>query len=279
MTPSELRVWWEAFVQAADEIEASTALPHPFEQGEFAFLAHSLTLGAQDAALRVLHRVHQQVPPGWYPCFLGTEEDAQDHLQAALLRVPARAMEQGRWVAATLWSGEQLGDVLEGESRLVAPAQPPKDTLRLDLATGTERPAPRPSCEEALGMLLQDSPLAALRTLDEGAQVVLGFFATTEPWTLPAFLNLGGFNANPRAGEHVGVLAHMNRRDDAWPLVLGPDAVELVAGRMPESWQEAFDLAQWHLDYCTDLLEMGYESLREVASHLRRSRLWTFVWE
>jgi len=122
-------------------------------------------------------------------------------------------------------------------------------------------------------MLLQD-----LTTGRMPGRVAVAHIDVDESWMVPAKLRVGGVNAHPPAGVHVAVLRWWGARFGARLVGLTHEALEVHVVERPETWAEAFALAQEHLDYCPNIIEPGMTSLRDVAARLKTTRVWSFFW-
>lgn len=99
----------------------------------------------------------------------------------------------------------------------------------------------------------------------------------TEDWTeVFAYARFGGWNACPWPHEHVAAFRHWTARYRLELVGMSHDALQLRAGKRPETREEALALAREHYAYCPDL---GEQTLSELAAGLMANDWWFFWWD
>ncbi|MGV6812560.1 MAG: DUF4253 domain-containing protein [Brevirhabdus sp.] len=109
--------------------------------------------------------------------------------------------------------------------------------------------------------------------------VYITVLPTRSPTHVPAWLNMGGWNANPAPEYHVALLEHWHELYGAVPVVMGPDIIELRVDRRPVDWQEALDVAKTMYLYDHDIVWQGVGSIAALAASLQVSDYWYFWWD
>lgn len=108
--------------------------------------------------------------------------------------------------------------------------------------------------------------------------LVLARASDEHPESLLPILGFGGTDHCPMPEEHIAVLAYWQALWGARLVVCTPTRLEIIVLRRPESWRDAFELAQEHLDYCPPLLHQSAHALKTRADMLRTQHLWVFDW-
>ena len=222
------------------------------------------TLDALSRALR------EEDGQAWTPIVIGSERAMTEHAEALLYAPSAESLLSGpaSEIAARLESGATVADVVEGWEDDAHAAPVP-----LSLLSEPASPwRPLPS--------LDSPPLAAIDPMTGSKYEAIWITIVPGPhaWRAPADLVFGGWNRNPLPTEHVAIQRHWARAHGARLIAVGARTLDVTVESLPESWSEAFALAQQHIDYCPDLIEPGAVNLRHIASRLRTSHLWSFHW-
>lgn len=102
---------------------------------------------------------------------------------------------------------------------------------------------------------------------------------TVQPWRVPAYLGLGGWNDCPDTPEHCAVLRHWHERYGAEIAAVGDDVIELSVTRPPLTREAALALAREQYEYCADIVDQGCETYAGLAATLLRGRIWFFWWD
>lgn len=98
-------------------------------------------------------------------------------------------------------------------------------------------------------------------------------------WEVPAYLNWGGWNANPAPEVHVAALRAWHERYGATLAGLGGDVMNLRVSRRPKSRDEALALSREHYAYCQDIIDQGVGTLSALAASYLESDWWYFWWD
>lgn len=99
-----------------------------------------------------------------------------------------------------------------------------------------------------------------------------------EAWTVPLIVPMGGYNECPQPAEQAVLFRDWQTRYGAVPAAVTGDSWLLRASRLPESDEEALELAREHFMFCSYVLE-GFVSIGAYAAYLKRSCNWSFWWD
>ncbi len=111
------------------------------------------------------------------------------------------------------------------------------------------------------------------------AEVIIALLPTELPWTVPAWLNLGGWNDCPIPDKHCAVWKTWGERYGAEPVGATEDVVEFLVRRPPETREAAMELAWEQHGYCQDIVSQGTETVSALAATLLDGRTWFFWWD
>lgn len=109
--------------------------------------------------------------------------------------------------------------------------------------------------------------------------VLLVLCPVATPWTIPAFLNLGGWNYCPEPHEHVAIFRYWFEKFGAVPGFIAYDTFEFFVERPPKTKEDAIDLALKHSQYCPDTVDQGHETVMNLAAALLNCHFWHFWWD
>ena len=112
----------------------------------------------------------------------------------------------------------------------------------------------------------------------DNVKLSLALVPCRAPWQVLETLGFGGWNDCPAPAEHTAVLRGWHERNGAVPLVLGGDALELLAAPI-EAPEEAKRVATEHYAYAPDTWTMDEEYVRVLTAWLRTYSVWTFWWD
>ena len=110
-------------------------------------------------------------------------------------------------------------------------------------------------------------------------QVHVLLIPTATPWHIPAILGLGGWNECPFAEHHCARWRRWESEYGATPVGVSGDVVEFAVSDGPDTRDGAIALARQQFAYCEDLVFQGYESIMNLAAHLKGARTWYFWWD
>lgn len=111
------------------------------------------------------------------------------------------------------------------------------------------------------------------------AEVVIALLPTEIPWTIPAWLDLGGWNDCPASDKHCAVWKVRGETYGAEPVGASEDVVEFLVHRPPETREAAMELAWEQHGYCQDIVTQGTETISRLAGTLLEGRTWFFWWD
>jgi hypothetical protein len=175
-----------------------------------------------------------------------------------------------------------------------APDAPLPTIIQMDASSGEQRQLSR---EETLASMLSEHEpqLGEWPSLPpESAELSVAFdilsgkprqrvhiaLIPTDDWTtVPAYLRWGGWNDCPHPEYHVAALRSWRDRFGAELIGLSFDTMNLRVKRGPETRDAAVELAREQYLYCTDIVDQGVETLRNLAAGLLAHRWWYFWWD
>ncbi|NGZ74021.1 DUF4253 domain-containing protein [Saccharibacillus sp. VR-M41] len=99
-----------------------------------------------------------------------------------------------------------------------------------------------------------------------------------EAWTAPLIVPMGGYNECPQPIEQAVLFRDWQKRFGAVPTAVAEDTWLLQVSRLPETDEEALNLAREHFIFCSYVLE-AFDSIGRYAAHLKSSRVWSFWWD
>ena len=110
-------------------------------------------------------------------------------------------------------------------------------------------------------------------------KVSIALIPAADATEIPAYLNLGNWNAMPAPEYHVAALRSWRDRHGAELVGLNSDTFNLQVSRPPASREEALALAREQYEYCADIVDQGTGSLSALAASLKVDRWWYFWWD
>jgi Domain of unknown function (DUF4253) len=163
------------------------------------------------------------------------------------------------------------------------PAEPPEEaglTVVYEYVPPPAKPLP-PGI--VAGLFAGDSAAffaAAPRGRFEVSEKVWIALIPADDWTaIPAYLNWGGWNANPAPEYHVAALRSWRDRYGAELVGMSGDVMNVRVSRRPETREEALELAREHYDYCDCPIYRGVGSVSNLAAALMAHNWWYFWWD
>lgn len=140
------------------------------------------------------------------------------------------------------------------------------------------------SYEELLGEWT-DPPLIekSLYILEENKKykvdnVFIGLADIAEPWMLPAYLRLGGWNECPYADIQCALMRYWQAEYGAEILSVSDDIIECTVKNPPKTREAALALAWQQFLFCADIVDTC-PTLSNLGSELINSHLWFFWWD
>ena len=110
-------------------------------------------------------------------------------------------------------------------------------------------------------------------------EVVLTIVPTTESWTVPCFLRIGGWNEVPYAEEHAALFKYWSEQFGATVVCIANDIIEMTVARPASTRDEALALARQQFIYCSDIVHQGVGSVEALAATLLGATVWYFWWD
>jgi hypothetical protein len=109
--------------------------------------------------------------------------------------------------------------------------------------------------------------------------VLLAKIPTAQPYEVPAYLRLGGWNECPDAAAHVAHWQRWQNKYGAEILCVSGDVIEATVAHPPTEKEECYMLAQEQFYYCQDIVTQGVETIDALAATLRGGKSWYFWWD
>ena len=112
-------------------------------------------------------------------------------------------------------------------------------------------------------------------------EVILARIPARNPWELPVYVPMGGFNDCPAPAQQAAVMKYWYEKYGAVPSLVTYDEWELTLPRPVADEGEALKLANEHYAFCYDRVEQ-YESgytIGKLAHCLMQSTVWYFWWD
>lgn len=110
-------------------------------------------------------------------------------------------------------------------------------------------------------------------------EIGLALLPVSAGWEVPAFFQIGGWNACPPPEIHVKLLRQWQAEFGAELVGYTGDVLELKVLRPPRAIEQARVLAQLQYAYCPDIVEQGVQTLENLARTLVDSSVWYFWWD
>ena len=107
----------------------------------------------------------------------------------------------------------------------------------------------------------------------------LGIIPAMTEADVPLSLAYGGWNDCPRPNVHSAMAKRWQASHGARIVATGPDTIEFIVDRPPETKQQALSLAKEHYLYCTDNVDQGAQTIGRYASKLLGAGVWSFWWD
>jgi hypothetical protein len=123
------------------------------------------------------------------------------------------------------------------------------------------------------------SPAYDIRTGKPLAEVFIGLIPVDEPWLVPAYLKMGGWNDCPDATVQLGFFKRWFDLYGAVVTTVADDIIEFNVSRPPTTAEASRRLAMEQYVYCTDIVDQGVQTLGNLAAALRGSPNWYFWWD
>ena len=112
-------------------------------------------------------------------------------------------------------------------------------------------------------------------------EVILAKIPTRNPWELPVYVPMGGFNDCPGPEQQAAVMKYWYEKYGAIPSVVTYDVWEFVLPQPVADKDEALKLANEHYSFCYDRVEQYADdyTVGKLAHCLMQSTVWYFWWD
>ena len=112
-------------------------------------------------------------------------------------------------------------------------------------------------------------------------EVILAKVSTSNPWELPIYLPMGGFNDCPPPAQQAAIMKYWFEKYGAVPGLVTYDEWECILPAPIENEYEALKVAKEQYHFCYDRVEQyasGY-TIGKLAHCLTQSDVWYFWWD
>jgi uncharacterized protein YfeS len=123
--------------------------------------------------------------------------------------------------------------------------------------------------------------ISANLTVGLSKEVILAKIPTKNPWELPIYMPMGGFNDCPPPAQQAAIMKYWYEKHGAAPGLCSYCEWEFVLPEPVTDKAEALSLANEHYSFCYDRVEQ-YEdeyTIGKLASCLTMSTVWYFWWD
>ncbi|MCL1866884.1 MAG: DUF4253 domain-containing protein [Oscillospiraceae bacterium] len=110
-------------------------------------------------------------------------------------------------------------------------------------------------------------------------ELIIAKIPAENPWELPAWVPMGGFNDCPVPYEQVAVFKRWNEKYGAVPGLVTSAVWEFYVESPPETDEEALALAMEQYAFCGDIVWQGLGTIRDLAKSLKNCNMWFFWWD
>ncbi len=201
------------------------------------------------------------------PVFLGTLEDLPTWMEVPLPEphhTHGDVIQRARELASVLIARQtDVADIVEGLDI------PPHDPAQANLLPDTQNLS---TFSNQINEIENTHPHTS-------RELILTLVQEDHPEYVLAHTGECLLNTDVTAEEHIAILLYWKKLWGAQLVHISPFGMTLMVKRRPQSWRDAFELAQEHLDYCPYITQ-NYEgaALKQHATTLMNSWLWRLSW-
>lgn len=111
-------------------------------------------------------------------------------------------------------------------------------------------------------------------------EVILAKVPTRNPWELPIYAPMGGFNDCPPPEDQAAIMKYWHEKYGATPALVAYDVWEFLLPAPVADKKEAVALAEEQYLFCLDRIEQSAEgTIGRLAGSLMKSTAWYFWWD
>lgn len=129
------------------------------------------------------------------------------------------------------------------------------------------------------GLLLLVRYNAAAGAMEPVPEVAIMRIPTRERYTIPLYLDWGGWNAVPSSRDLAAVARYWQETHGASLVAIRSDVLEFTATRKPASHAEAIALLKEQYSFAPDTWEFDQDMLEAAAAELRVNSSWFLWWD
>ncbi|MDE5884292.1 MAG: DUF4253 domain-containing protein [Oscillospiraceae bacterium] len=110
-------------------------------------------------------------------------------------------------------------------------------------------------------------------------EVMIAKIPTKNPWELPLWIPMGGFNDCPAPEEQAVIFKYWFETYGAVPACVTYETWELFLSYPPETIEEALKIAKLQYIFDSDIVDQGCGTVANLAKDLMHNPVWYFWWD
>ncbi len=110
-------------------------------------------------------------------------------------------------------------------------------------------------------------------------EVMLFEIPVRNPWEIPAWLPMGGWNECPCAEEMIAVAKYWYDKYGAVIATVSHDTLEFYVEKCVSDSEQAMELAKEQYSFCPDCVDQGVGTIGRLRDTLESSHVWFFWWD
>ncbi|MDE6729712.1 MAG: DUF4253 domain-containing protein, partial [Oscillospiraceae bacterium] len=110
-------------------------------------------------------------------------------------------------------------------------------------------------------------------------EVMIAKIPVKNPWELPLWIPMGGFNDCPAPEEQAVIFKYWFENYGAVPACVTHDTWELFINDPPETIEEALKIAKLQSVFDYDIVDQGFGIVANLAKNLIHNPVWYFWWD
>ena len=117
--------------------------------------------------------------------------------------------------------------------------------------------------------------------MNPGSELIIAKIPAVNPWELPVWVPMGGFNECPNPETQAAIFRYWNEKYHAVPAIVGCDNWVLFVENPPVTIDDALRLVkeQYLFDYETLSFPLESEEIFQKAVELSAGKVWEFWWD
>ena len=110
-------------------------------------------------------------------------------------------------------------------------------------------------------------------------EVILFEIPVKNPWEIPAWLPMGGWNECPAAEEMIAVAKYWYEKYGAVIATVSHDTLEFYVEKKVSDGEQAMELAKEQYSFCPDCVDQGVGTIGQLCESIKNSNVWFFWWD